>query len=88
MPSSHSATVTALAVAVGLQEGFSSSLFATAAIFASVVSAAPVETVLAVGNVGSSDNAFSISRVVPFSGNNLVNLHHSVHLFDHFSSYL
>uniref|UniRef100_A0ACD5WVP2 Uncharacterized protein n=1 Tax=Avena sativa TaxID=4498 RepID=A0ACD5WVP2_AVESA len=37
MPSSHSATVTALAVAIGLQEGFSSSLFATAAIFASVV---------------------------------------------------
>ncbi|KAG8046397.1 hypothetical protein GUJ93_ZPchr0008g13686 [Zizania palustris] len=37
MPSSHSATVTALAVAVGLQEGFGSSLFATAAIFASVV---------------------------------------------------
>jgi hypothetical protein len=38
MPSSHSATVVALAVAVGLQEGFGSSLFATAAIFASVVS--------------------------------------------------
>jgi acid phosphatase family membrane protein YuiD len=37
MPSSHSATVTALAVAVGLQEGFASSLFATAAVFASVV---------------------------------------------------
>uniref|UniRef100_A0A0D9X403 Phosphatidic acid phosphatase type 2/haloperoxidase domain-containing protein n=1 Tax=Leersia perrieri TaxID=77586 RepID=A0A0D9X403_9ORYZ len=37
MPSSHSATVVGLAVAVGLQEGFGSSLFATAAIFASVV---------------------------------------------------
>ncbi|GJN39780.1 hypothetical protein PR202_gb28921 [Eleusine coracana subsp. coracana] len=37
MPSSHSATVTALTVAVGLREGFGSSLFATAAIFASVV---------------------------------------------------
>nr|ACN36438.1 unknown [Zea mays] len=37
MPSSHSATVTALAVAVGLQEGFASSLFATTAVFASVV---------------------------------------------------
>ncbi|EMS45766.1 hypothetical protein TRIUR3_17926 [Triticum urartu] len=37
MPSSHSATVTALAVAVGLQEGLSSSRLATAAIFASVV---------------------------------------------------
>jgi len=37
MPSSHSATVTALAVAVGMQEGFASSLFATAAVFASVV---------------------------------------------------
>nr|CAB3479838.1 unnamed protein product [Digitaria exilis] len=37
MPSSHSATVTALAVAIGMQEGFASSLFATAAVFASVV---------------------------------------------------
>jgi acid phosphatase family membrane protein YuiD len=37
MPSSHSATVTALAVAIGFQDGFSCSLFATAAIFASVV---------------------------------------------------
>uniref|UniRef100_A0A804QX14 Acid phosphatase/vanadium-dependent haloperoxidase-related protein n=1 Tax=Zea mays TaxID=4577 RepID=A0A804QX14_MAIZE len=41
MPSSHSATVTALAVAVGLQEGFASSLFATAAVFASVVGSPP-----------------------------------------------
>uniref|UniRef100_A0A0D9V950 Phosphatidic acid phosphatase type 2/haloperoxidase domain-containing protein n=1 Tax=Leersia perrieri TaxID=77586 RepID=A0A0D9V950_9ORYZ len=37
MPSSHSATVTALAVAIGFQDGFGSALFATAAIFASVV---------------------------------------------------
>jgi hypothetical protein len=37
MPSSHSATVTALAVAIGFQDGFSCSLFATATIFASVV---------------------------------------------------
>ncbi|KAF8755814.1 hypothetical protein HU200_011286 [Digitaria exilis] len=37
MPSSHSATVTALAVAIGFKDGFSCSLFATAAIFASVV---------------------------------------------------
>ncbi|KAG8054317.1 hypothetical protein GUJ93_ZPchr0001g32704 [Zizania palustris] len=37
MPSSHSATVTALAVAIGFQDGFCSALFATAAIFASVV---------------------------------------------------
>ncbi|KAL2455194.1 Acid phosphatase/vanadium-dependent haloperoxidase-related protein [Abeliophyllum distichum] len=37
MPSSHSATVTALAVAVGLQEGFGGSLFATALILAFVV---------------------------------------------------
>ncbi|KAL0357795.1 UNVERIFIED_CONTAM: ATP-dependent DNA helicase Q-like 5 [Sesamum calycinum] len=37
MPSSHSATVTALAVAVGLQEGFGGSLFATALILACVV---------------------------------------------------
>jgi uncharacterized protein len=42
MPSSHSATVTALTVAVGLREGFASSLFATAAIFASVVRFAPL----------------------------------------------
>jgi uncharacterized protein len=37
MPSSHSATVTALAVAVGVQEGFRSATFATALIFAFVV---------------------------------------------------
>lgn len=37
MPSSHSATVTALALAIGFQEGFSSSLFATASILACVV---------------------------------------------------
>lgn len=37
MPSSHSATVTALAIGVGLKEGFGGSLFATALIFACVV---------------------------------------------------
>ncbi|CAI9756630.1 unnamed protein product [Fraxinus pennsylvanica] len=37
MPSSHSATVIALAVAVGLQEGFGGSLFALAFILACVV---------------------------------------------------
>ncbi|CAN6464192.1 unnamed protein product [Victoria cruziana] len=37
MPSSHSATVTALAVSIGLQEGFEGSLFAVAAVMASVV---------------------------------------------------
>ncbi|ONK71145.1 uncharacterized protein A4U43_C04F5170 [Asparagus officinalis] len=37
MPSSHSATVTALAVAIGFHEGFSGSIFATAMIFACVV---------------------------------------------------
>ncbi|PAN38778.1 hypothetical protein PAHAL_7G197000 [Panicum hallii] len=37
MPSSHSATVTALAVAVGIQEGFRSASFATALVFACVV---------------------------------------------------
>ncbi|XP_052187370.1 uncharacterized protein LOC127798095 [Diospyros lotus] len=37
MPSSHSATVTSLAAAVGLLDGFGGSLFATAAIFACVV---------------------------------------------------
>ncbi|GAA6732252.1 divergent PAP2 family protein [Thermus brockianus] len=37
MPSSHSATVSALAVAVGLEEGFGSSLFAVAAVFALIV---------------------------------------------------
>ncbi|EHA8586273.1 putative membrane protein YuiD-like [Cocos nucifera] len=36
MPSSHSATVTALAVAIGIKDGFGSSMFATAAIFAIV----------------------------------------------------
>uniref|UniRef100_A0A2P2KGH1 Acid phosphatase/vanadium-dependent haloperoxidase-related protein n=1 Tax=Rhizophora mucronata TaxID=61149 RepID=A0A2P2KGH1_RHIMU len=37
MPSSHSATVTALAMAIGFQEGFGRSLFAIALILASVV---------------------------------------------------
>ncbi|XP_060215719.1 uncharacterized protein LOC132642653 [Lycium barbarum] len=37
MPSSHSSTVTALATAVGLQEGFGGSLFATALVLACVV---------------------------------------------------
>ncbi|KAK4370974.1 hypothetical protein RND71_010449 [Anisodus tanguticus] len=37
MPSSHSATVTALAVAVGLQEGFGGALFACALVLACVV---------------------------------------------------
>lgn len=36
MPSSHSATVTALATAVGLLEGFGGSLFAAALVFACV----------------------------------------------------
>jgi acid phosphatase family membrane protein YuiD len=38
MPSSHSATVTALAVSVGIQEGFRSATFATSMILACVVS--------------------------------------------------
>lgn len=37
MPSSHSATVSSLAIAIGFQDGFSSSLFAASMIFASVV---------------------------------------------------
>ncbi|XP_042458413.1 uncharacterized membrane protein YuiD-like [Zingiber officinale] len=37
MPSSHSATVTALAVAIGIQDGLNSPTFATATILASVV---------------------------------------------------
>lgn len=37
MPSSHSATVTALAVGVGLQEGFGGPQFATALVLACVV---------------------------------------------------
>lgn len=37
MPSSHSASVVALATAVGLHEGFSSGLFAACAVFAFVV---------------------------------------------------
>ncbi|MGQ9511367.1 MAG: divergent PAP2 family protein [Thermaceae bacterium] len=37
MPSSHSATVSALAVAVGLREGFGSTLFAVATVFALIV---------------------------------------------------
>lgn len=37
MPSSHSATMTALAVAIGLQEGTGGSAFALAVVMASVV---------------------------------------------------
>jgi acid phosphatase family membrane protein YuiD len=37
MPSSHSATVSALAVAVGIREGFDSPLFAVAAVLALIV---------------------------------------------------
>ena len=37
MPSAHSSLVSALAVSIGLTEGFSSSLFALSVIFASVV---------------------------------------------------
>ncbi|KAK6922371.1 Protein of unknown function DUF212, partial [Dillenia turbinata] len=37
MPSSHSATVTALATAVGLQDGFGGPLFATALVLACIV---------------------------------------------------
>ncbi|KAL0408511.1 UNVERIFIED_CONTAM: putative membrane protein YuiD [Sesamum radiatum] len=37
MPSSHSSTVTALAVAIGLQDGFGGSLFAIALVLALVV---------------------------------------------------
>ncbi|XP_020246629.1 uncharacterized protein LOC109824443 [Asparagus officinalis] len=38
MPSSHSATVTALAVSIGFQDGFGGSIFATSMILACVVS--------------------------------------------------
>ncbi|KAI0524582.1 hypothetical protein KFK09_003959 [Dendrobium nobile] len=37
MPSSHSGTVASLAIAIGIQDGFNSSLFAASMIFASVV---------------------------------------------------
>lgn len=37
MPSSHSSTVTALAIAIGIEEGMTSSLFAIATIFAIIV---------------------------------------------------
>lgn len=37
MPSSHSATVTALATAVGFREGFGGPLFATALVLAIIV---------------------------------------------------
>lgn len=37
MPSSHSATVTALAVTIGMVEGFGSTIFALAIVFAGIV---------------------------------------------------
>lgn len=42
MPSSHSATVTALAVAIGLQDGTGSSSFALAVVLATVVCTFPI----------------------------------------------
>lgn len=36
-PSSHSSTVTALSIAIGLQDGFNSSLFAVTAVFSCIV---------------------------------------------------
>lgn len=56
MPSSHSATVSALAVAVGLVEGFGSSEFAIAMVFLSVVAYDAMGVRLAAGRHAAALN--------------------------------
>ncbi|MFW6367007.1 MAG: divergent PAP2 family protein [Spirochaetota bacterium] len=66
MPSSHSATVTALAASIGLKEGFSSSSFAVSAIFCAVVLYDATNIRRAAGN-----NASAINQIVEYLGTNL-----------------
>jgi len=54
MPSSHSATVTGLAVAIGVSDGFGSSVFALAVIFAIVVMVDATQVRRAVGEQGET----------------------------------
>ena len=56
MPSSHSSTVAALTVAVGLKEGFDSSVFALAVIFTSVVAYDAMGVRLAAGRHAAALN--------------------------------
>jgi acid phosphatase family membrane protein YuiD len=63
MPSSHSATVTALAASIGLKDGFSSTTFAIAAIFCSVVLYDATNIRQAAGN-----NASAINTIVKHLG--------------------
>ncbi len=56
MPSSHSSTVAALTLAIGLKEGFDSSLFAMALIFTSVVAYDAMGVRLAAGRHAAALN--------------------------------
>ncbi len=56
MPSSHSATVAALAIAIGLQDGFGSSLFALALVFTGVVAYDAMGVRLAAGRHAAALN--------------------------------
>ena len=56
MPSSHSATVAALTLAIGLQDGFGSSVFALALVFTSVVAYDAMGVRLAAGRHAAALN--------------------------------
>lgn len=56
MPSSHSATVAALTIAIGIHEGFGSSLFAISAIFTGVVAYDAMGVRLAAGRHAAALN--------------------------------
>lgn len=59
MPSSHSATVAALTMAIGLTDGFDSSVFALAVIFTSVVAYDAMGVRLAAGHHAAAINVIS-----------------------------
>lgn len=60
MPSSHSSTVAALTMAIGLYEGFGSSLFAIAFIFTSVVAYDAMGVRLAAGRHAAALNLLTV----------------------------
>lgn len=71
MPSSHSSTVAALTIAIGLQDGFGSSLFAISFIFTSVVAYDAMGVRLAAGRHAAALNVlmeeFNELRELAFS---------------------
>ncbi len=65
MPSAHSATVSGLATAVGLSEGFDSSIFAFAATFAIITMFDASTLRYSVGRHASILNKISMERQIP-----------------------